>query len=148
MNWIGRWADRSGKLRVFIITSLSATVPILALTNLPKVPLVVAIATSTLLMICMSGRMVPAMAMMTATVEPRYRGGFMSINSAVQQLSMGLASFGTGLILGQNERGEMTRFPICGIISLACVYSCIYLAKFLKAPAKGEIAIEPLLMEQ
>ncbi len=33
MNWIGRWADRAGKLRVFTIMSLTASVPILALTN-------------------------------------------------------------------------------------------------------------------
>jgi len=123
-------------------------VPILALTNLPRVPIVVAIAISTLLMVCMSGRMVPAMAMMTAAVEARYRGGFMSINSAVQQLSMGLASLGTGLILGQNEKGEMTRFPINGILSLVCVYSCIYLARFLKAAPKGEMTMEPMFAEQ
>ena len=56
MNWIGRWADRSGKLRVFKLMSFSALVPILTVTNLPRVPVVFAIATSTLLMICMSGR--------------------------------------------------------------------------------------------
>jgi predicted MFS family arabinose efflux permease len=147
MNWVGRWADRSGKLRVFVITSLTTTVPILALTNLPRVPLAVAIAVSTLLMICMSSRFVPAMAMITATVEARYRGGFMSINSAVQQLSMGLASFVTGQILGQNERGEVTRFPINGLLSLACVYSCIYLARFLKPAPKGEEAVDEVVLE-
>ena len=47
--------------------------------------------------------MVPAMAMMTAAVEARYRGGFMSINSAVQQFSMGVASLISGLIIGQNS---------------------------------------------
>ena len=147
MNLVGRWSDRAGKLRVFTITSLTTTVPILALTNLPHVPLALAVATSTLLMVCMSSRMVPAMAMMTATVEARYRGGFMSINSAVQQLSMGMASFVTGLILGQNEKGEVTHFPINGILSIMCVYSCIYLARFLKAPAKSETMVEPVAME-
>jgi DHA1 family inner membrane transport protein len=147
MNWIGRWSDRSGKLRVFAIMSLSATLPIIAITNLPRVPLALAVATSTLLMICMSGRMVPAMAMMTGAVEARYRGGFMSINSAVQQLSMGVSSLGTGLILGQNEKGEMTHYPINGILSLICVCSCIYLAKFLKPAPKGEIAVEPAFAE-
>ena len=73
--------------------SLSATIPITALTHLPRVPLLGALATSTLLMICMSGRFVPAMAMMTAAVESRYRGGFMSINSSVQQFSCGLAAW-------------------------------------------------------
>src|SRR5439155_12208935 len=51
MNWIGRWADRAGKRRVFTLMSLSATLPILAVTNLPRVPLPVAVAASTLLLI-------------------------------------------------------------------------------------------------
>ncbi len=55
MNWVGRWADRAGKLRVFTLMSLAASVPVIALTNLPRVPLAAALATSTLLMICMSG---------------------------------------------------------------------------------------------
>ena len=52
---------------------------------------------------------------------------------------MGFASFVTGQILGQNERGELTHFPINGLLSLACVYACIYLARFLKpAPARAK----------
>src|SRR6267142_567677 len=50
LNWIGKWADRDGKLRVFTFMSLSAIIPIVALTNLPRVPLAAAIATSTALM--------------------------------------------------------------------------------------------------
>src|SRR4051812_20880496 len=114
MNWIGRWADRSGKLRVFTIMSWLATIPILTLTNLPPVPVVLAIAVSTVLMICMSGRMVPAMALMTATIESRYRGGFMSINSSVQQFASGLAAYVSGRILGQNASGQLTHFSTVG----------------------------------
>ncbi len=148
MNWIGRWADQSGKQRVFMYTSLSTAVPILLVTNLPRVPLVAAIATSTLLMICMSGRMVPAMALMTGAVEARYRGGFMSVNSAVQQFSMGITSWVGGLILGQNEKGEITHFPINGILAITFAYVCIYLGKFLKAPAGANEAVnEPVMFE-
>jgi predicted MFS family arabinose efflux permease len=147
MNWVGRWSDRSGKLRVFTLTSLSTAVPILLLTNLPRVPLVLAIGTSTLLMICMSSRMVPAMAMMTGAVEARDRGGFMSINSAVQQFAMGLTSLLSGLIIGQGPGGKMTHFPINGLLSIACAYYCIYLAKFLKMPAGKPAPSEPVMME-
>ena len=146
MNWIGRWADRAGKLRVFTLMSLSAAVPILALTNLPRVPLPVALATSTLLMICMSGRFVPAMAMMTAAVESRYRGGFMSVNSSVQQFSCGLAAWASGAIVGQGPNREITHFPLVGLVSLSCVFSCIWLARFLK-PAARELPGAPVFAE-
>ena len=147
MNWIGRWADRSGKLRVFTQMSLLALIPILLLTNLPRVPLIPAVATSTLLMICMSGRMVPAMALMTASIEARYRGGFMSINSSVQQFACGVAAYLSGRILGQTSTGELTHFPLIGLISLTCALSCIYLARFLKAPVAKERAMRTLAVE-
>jgi predicted MFS family arabinose efflux permease len=146
MNWVGRWADRAGKLRVFTLMSLAASVPILALTNLPRVPLVVALATSTLLMICMSGRFVPAMAMMTGTVESRYRGGFMSVNSSVQQFSCGLAAWISGGIIGQGPHQEITHYPIAGLVSLCCVLVCIWLARFLRA-APGEVSTAPVFVE-
>jgi predicted MFS family arabinose efflux permease len=131
MNWIGRWADRSGKRRVFILMSLASCVPILLLTNLPPVHLAVALATSTLLMVCMSGRMVPAMALMTASIEARHRGGFMSVNSSVQQLAAGVAAWISGIILGQDSNGRITHFSAIGWISVGCALLCIYLSKFL-----------------
>jgi predicted MFS family arabinose efflux permease len=146
MNWVGRWADRAGKLRVFTLMSLAALVPVTLLTNLPRVPLLVALATSTLLMICMSGRFVPAMAMMTGTVESRYRGGFMSVNSSVQQFSCGLAAWISGGIIGLGPHQEITHYPLAGLVSLACVLACIWLARFLR-PAPAEMSAAPVFVE-
>lgn len=146
MNWVGRWADRAGKLRVFQLMSVAACVPIIALTNLPRVPLVLALTTSTVLMICMSGRFVPAMAMMTATVESRYRGGFMSVNSSVQQFSCGLAAWISGIIIGQGPSQEITHYPTAGLVSLVCVLACMWLARFLR-PAPGEVSSVPAYAE-
>jgi predicted MFS family arabinose efflux permease len=145
-NWVGRWADCAGKLRVFTFMSLAASVPIIALTNLPRAPLLVALATSTLLMICMSGRFVPAMAMMTATVESRNRGGFMSVNSSVQQFSCGLAAWISGGIIGQGPNQEITHYPVAGLVSLACVLTCIWLARYLR-PTPGELSATPVFVE-
>ena len=147
MNWIGKWSDRAGKVRVFTLVSLSAVIPIIALTNLPRVPLAAALATSTIFMVCMSGRIVPAMALMTASIEARYRGGFMSINSSVQQFASGLAAYVSGHIMGQTPGGRLTRFPILGVISVVCALACIYLARHLKTPAEEAAAVRALPAE-
>ena len=147
LNWIGRWADRAGKLRVFVLMSLAATVPIVLITNLPRVSLITAVATSTLLMVCMSGRMVPAMALMTASIEPQYRGGFMSINSSVQQFACGIAAYFSGQVLTQRSGGELLHFGWLGAISIVCALSCIYLARFLKRPDNGQGSVEALPAE-
>ena len=147
MNWIGRWADRAGKLRVFTIMSFAAVIPVLLLTNLPRVPLVAAIATSTIFMICMSGRYVPAMAMMTSSIEARYRGGFMSINSSVQQFASGVAAFVSGHIMGLSPAGEITRYWAVGLLTVAFAMVSLYLARFLKVPTGEEVAATPLVAE-
>jgi predicted MFS family arabinose efflux permease len=132
LNLIGKWSDKIGKLKAFRIMCAIAILPILLLTNLPRVPLVAAIATSTFFMICISGRMVPGMALITGSIEARYRGGFMSINSSIQQLSSGIAAYVSGQVIGQAANGEMTNFPLVGVFSVLCMLLSIYCAGFLK----------------
>ncbi len=136
MNLIGRWADRVGKHRVFVIMTLSAMIPVVIVTNLPHVALWIALLFSTIFMVCSSGRVIPAMALLTSSIEPRYRGGFMSINSSVQQLSSGFAAWISGHIIGQ-QAGHMTRFGAVGALSVACGLAAIYLSRYLKTPSEG-----------
>jgi predicted MFS family arabinose efflux permease len=131
MNLIGRWADRVGKKRVFVIMALLSMATVLVVTNLPHVALSFALVVSTVFMVCSSGRVVPAMALLTSTIEPRYRGGFMSINSSVQQLSSGFAAWISGLVIGQHA-GHMTRFGAVGAMSVAFGLAAIYLSRSLK----------------
>ncbi len=137
MNLIGRWADRAGKRLVFDWVSAIAVVAILGLTHLPRVPLVPAIAVTSFFMICMSGRMVPAMALMVGSIEPRYRGGFMSLNASVQQFSSGIAAYLGGRIMLQAPTGEILRFNWIGYLSVAGALGCIYLVRFLKPSQAG-----------
>jgi len=147
MNLIGHWADRSGKRKVFTIMSVLAVVPLLTVTNLPRVPLVLAITTTTVMMICMSGRFVPAMAMITGSIEAQYRGGFMSINSSVQQLSGGLAALVSGQIIGESPDHLLTHYNWVGYLSVTCALTCIWLAGFLKTPQGSEAVDAEVLAE-
>src|SRR5581483_6077693 len=103
MPYAGRLSDRFGKLRVFRVIVLVTLLPTVVLTNLPPAPLWVAVATIAFYMATMSARMVPAMALITASAHARYRGSFMSINSSVQQLGMGLAPLVSALFLRDTE---------------------------------------------
>ncbi len=145
MNYIGRWSDRVGKPRVFWMVSLCAVAPVLIFTNLPPVPFVAGVAVCALFMVCMSGRQVPAMSMITGSVKSQYRGGFMSANSSVQQFSLGLATYVSGLIT-DSPTGELRHFPIVGFMSATLVLACIPLSRFLR-PAV-EDALVPQWMEK
>jgi predicted MFS family arabinose efflux permease len=141
MTLFGRLADRFGKLRVFRILVVITLAPIFLVTNLPPglaLPLVLII--TTWFMIMASGRMVPAMALITASSAPAYRGSFMSLNSAVQQMGCGLATWVAGMILQEGERGALSGFSIVGLLACVATVVSLVLAGRLRKAAGGDLA--------
>ncbi len=131
-RFFGRLSDRYGKPKAFAWIAGFSVIPIVMITNLPHVPLWVALVVTTVFTILVSGRWVPAMAMVTASVEPRRRGSFMSVTSSIQQISSGIASFGAGLIIGKSPSGSLTHFEIVGAIAVATSFLCIFLSKRIR----------------
>jgi predicted MFS family arabinose efflux permease len=84
-------------------------------------------------MIFVSGRVVPAMAMVTSSAEPRVRGGLMSLNSSLQHLSSGLASLSAGMIVGRSETGALTNYWMVGLIAVATTVVAIGISRRIKA---------------
>ncbi|HUF20086.1 MAG TPA: MFS transporter [Burkholderiales bacterium] len=129
----GRLADRHGKREMFTLLAALSILPLLLITNLPPVPVWGAIATSVIFMVLVSGRFVPAMAMVTAAAQPRMRGTFMSCNSAIQHLALGLASLSSGLIIGRADDGQLTRYWATGLVAAAATLTAVWLAQRVKA---------------
>jgi multidrug resistance protein len=115
---IGKLSDKHGKFRVLLVLSCVAILPILALTNLPVVSLWVVLTVTSLFFIFVAGRMIPAMALVTATTSSEGRGVFMSINSATQQLSSGLASFVAGSIIVELPDKMLLNYDYVGYLSV------------------------------
>lgn len=130
--WIGRQADRYGKLQVYrLIAPLSAAL-MLGITYLPPMSTVLAVTVVSLLMVCNSGRMIAAMAMITGSVRSERRGGFMSANSSVQHIACGIGAYLGGLIIAEGPRGEMLNYGIVGWIAAITTIATIWLAGRLR----------------
>jgi len=143
MTVFGRLADRFGKLRVFRVLALLTMVPILIVTNLPAgLSLWLVLSATTLFMVMMSGRMVPAMALLTATAAPAYRGSFMSCNSAVQQLAAGIATSIGGLLLHQEQGGTLAGFEVLGVLCCAAAAISVVLAGQLRKAPASDVAVD------
>lgn len=127
-RWIGRLSDRHGKKRVFRVIAAISIVPLIITTNLPPVPVVVAIGSSVIFMVFVSGRFVPVMALVTASAEPRLRGSFLAFNSSIQQLFAGLAAYSAGLIMGRAADGRITYYWVVGLVAVTATVACIWLA--------------------
>ena len=125
---IGKLGDRHGRYQVYRIVAPIAAVLMLVMTNLPRVPLALAIAAPAVLMVGNSGRMVLAMTMVTSCVEPRRRGSFMSLNSSVQHLSSGLGAYVAGKIIGEGPTGALTHYDRVGLLGFVMTIVSIALA--------------------
>ncbi|HEY4650524.1 MAG TPA: MFS transporter [Pontibacter sp.] len=132
-QWTGRLADKYGKQKVFMFAAVLSIPPILAVTNLPQVPHYIALIISTIFFIFFGARFVPAMALITSSVEPKLRGSFMSINSSVQQLSAGIAAFLAGLIVQESATGELQNYGWDGLLAAAITLIAIWVVRHLKA---------------
>jgi len=118
---------------VFTILAIASVAPIVLVTQLPQTPLIPALAATTLFMVCVSGRAVPAVAMVSSVVEPRRRGSFMSLVGAVQQLAATGATSLAGFIVTEGPDGRLLHYDYVGY--LAALITVVMLAvRFRPAP--------------
>jgi len=71
---IGRWADLRGKIKIYRLIAAAALLPLFAVTQAGVIPLWQWLIYTTLFFILVSGRMIPAMAIVTSAAQPRLRG--------------------------------------------------------------------------
>jgi len=116
---IGHWADQRGKMAVYRRVALFATLPLLVVTHLGPVPLWGWLLCTTAFFVLVSGRMIPAMTIITSAAEPRLRGTFMSLNGTVQSLAMGLATTLAGYLVTQDSSGRMLGYPVVGYVAVS-----------------------------
>ena len=134
-NLFGRLTDRYDKLHVLAIVSVFSIATTITLTHLGPTPVVVTLIVTTLLFVTMAGRFSPAMTMISNSVEPQYRGGFMSVNSAIQQAAGGLANVVAGSLITMESSGHLSGYSRAGWIAVTAFALTVVLAWRLRAAA-------------
>lgn len=138
---IGKLTDQIGRFKVFLFGTLLAIALVGLYTNLNgPIHLWLLIVINVILFVGITARMISASTLISTIPAPHDRGAFMSINSSIQQISGGVASFIAGLIVIQSSDGRLSRYPLLGlvvIISMLIALSLIYwLDNFLKQNSK------------
>jgi hypothetical protein len=116
-----------------MIVALMSLLPILITTHFPRASLLWILPFSSLFFILVSGRFVPAMAMMNGSAAPRLRGSFLSVNSSLQSMAMGLATIIGSAFLSTNPQGEIVGYGNVGWFACAMALLAIGLSKKLRA---------------
>ena len=130
--WVGKLTDKYGKIKVFTVFMSLNVIPIAIITHLGETPIYYALIISTLFFVTSNGRMVPAAALITGTAKPENRGSFLSFNSAVQQLSAGLASFVGGRVLVEGGEGKLYNCEMIGYAAIVLSLLCIPLIRRIR----------------
>ena len=136
-SFIGRLADKYGKLKVFIICLLLSVIPIFFITDMPMIPFYAVLAVFGFWFTFSTGRNIPAQAMISTVVNPAERGRFMSFNSSFQQLFTGIASVIAGLIVVRDERtGHIYHYNWVGYLSVFIVLCMLFIGNKLAKQQK------------
>lgn len=125
---VGILSDRFGSKKIFVIMASFTVIPVLLLTNMQVIPLWQVLTVTTLFMVFMSGRFVPAMTLIASSALPKDRGSFMSLSTAVQQMSSGLASSVGGMILVTNIDNSIAYYNVVGFLGIFLTAISILLA--------------------
>lgn len=129
---MGYLTDRLGSVRVYTWLSLLTIIPFLLVTfeitrNFPLLMLF-----TTIFFILVSGRMVPAMALLNNTVNPSLRGTFMSLNGSVQQLAMSVGAIAASFIIVAPPGQPMRNYFWVGILGVVFSIAALLIANTFK----------------
>jgi len=135
-RFIGHLADRYGKVRIFRFLAIISLIPLLVTTNLSKTALWIVLINSTLFFILISGRMIPAMAMVSQVVDSKIRGTFMSLIGSVQMLASGIASVVAGMVVTIGADGMMQHYNLVGYGAAVCGLLTFWLVGYIHSDTR------------
>ncbi len=135
---IGYWADLRGKIRVYRAVAIGAMLPLFLVTHSGTVPLWLWLVFTTTFFVLVSGRMIPAMAIISSAAQPKLRGTFMSLNASMQQLASGIASVIAGFIVSQNSAQQIVGYGAVGYVAMAAnILAILYASRIVLRDASS-----------
>jgi MFS transporter, DHA1 family, inner membrane transport protein len=143
---IGRLADRRGRVEVFTVLALSASVVTLVISHAGPMPLPLVLGLAGAFFVFASGRWVPAQAIMTLAVPASRRGAFLSLNGCVRDLMAGSTAALGGWMVTRTPTGPLEGYGWLGWLALGANLLSLWIARNIRPVDLGPVvdAVEPL----
>jgi MFS family permease len=129
----GRLADRHGRLRIFALLIVAASLTTLAIANSGRLPVWGSLALAGFFFTFASGRFIPGQAIMSLAVPARRRGAFMSLTSCARDLTSGVTSSLGGWIVTKSPSGQLVNFDKLGWLAVVVSLLSLWLASRVRA---------------
>jgi predicted MFS family arabinose efflux permease len=139
---LGRASDSLGKYRLFVFGSVLSMVMVFVYTNLGPNHIWVVILINTILWIGISSRMISSSALTSGVPDMQDRGAYMGINSAIQQVSGGIASFVAGLIVYQpTKSAPLQHYDIVGYVTIITMILTVIMMYFIDRRVSAKLHV-------
>ncbi len=127
-RYIGKMTDRHGTVRVFGILAVASIIPIWIYTHIGQISFELYLFLSAIFMTIVSGRMIPVMTLVSEVPVVAERGTFMALLNSIRSFGMAAATLFAGLIISENDRGELVGFDLVGYITISVTVLSIFVA--------------------
>jgi len=145
MPLMGILSDKIDKLKLFAIACIWTVAVILIYTHLGAVHLSIVILLNILMMVDITGRMVPSTTLVSGVPAMQDRGAFMSLNASLQQISGGIGAAIGGMVVFQpTKTSPLQHYEIVGYIVAAITVISIVLMARVDRLVKRRAAQQPL----
>jgi predicted MFS family arabinose efflux permease len=139
---LGRLSDSIGKYRLFAFGSLLSMIMVFAYTHLGPNPIWVIVLVNTILWIGISSRMISSSALTSGVPDMKDRGAYMGINSAIQNVSGGIASFVAGLIVYQpTKTSPLQHYDIVGYVTIGTMLLTMIMMYFIDRQVSAKLRL-------
>lgn len=142
---IGRISDKVGKPVSLVVVTLLTIIPVYTISVMGEANIWWALTATTAFFIFSGGCSIVGTALVSNAVPPARRGTFMSINTSVQNLTAGLATWIGGLIVTTAADKSLQNLSTVGLLAVGCFLGSVFLIpkiKQLKAVPQELAAVE------
>jgi len=136
-NYFGKQSDKFGKFTIFNLCVILSLPVILIITHISSIPFWATLPFFAIWYSSNTGRGVCANALVSNIIPQEQRGGFMSLNSCVQQLGTFTATLISGNIVETDTIGRIKNYSTLGYLSVAILIVSLVIAKYLFAQNKS-----------
>lgn len=117
--FLGKMADKHGRLRIYAALVTCASVVIITLTHIGPHPVWQVLILTTCFFIFASGRFIPVQAAVSLAVGTERRGSYMSLISCTRDLTAGISAAVGSMIVAEGSGEKLLNYGSLGWIAIA-----------------------------